>query len=230
MMELSTEIASAMSDKGYDLRRARIADLIGARLARQLPVSDAMFDGTFPLEIFELSKIHWTPVSVIMAAVKMLRPSPDSRILDVGSGCGKFCIAAALAAPGIWTGVEIRPHLHEAALSNKMLFRADRAEFIPGNMEDLDWSVFNGFYFYNPFWENVLNEADFATRSIDHSISLDETNFRRYTETVRQKLADCPAKTRVVTYHGFGAELPTGYLHCKTELHGNGDLELWIKQ
>ena len=40
---------------------------------------------------------------------------PGLRVLDVGSGSGKFCLVLGASGPGKVTGVEQRPFLHQAA-------------------------------------------------------------------------------------------------------------------
>lgn len=214
---------------GYEQRRLRIVEKIRHDLAAGFPVTDRQFDQTLSSEMFQLSKVHWTPVEVTLAALAMLKPSPTSRILDVGAGCGKFCIVAALASVGHYTGIEIRSHLVEAAQQNRELFRASRVDFLLGDMADLDWSNFTGFYLYNPFWENKIVNDSSGPRVIDNSLNLDYGQFLLYTDIVRRKLAQCPRGTRVVTYHGFGSDLPIGFIPGKTELHGSGNLELWLK-
>ena len=70
--------------------------------------SDADFDALCGSEIRKLSRIHWTPCKVATLAAELLVKSPDDRILDVGSGAGKFCILGALHTPARFVGVEKR--------------------------------------------------------------------------------------------------------------------------
>ena len=215
---------------GYELRQQRIVDKIRRDLAAGLPVSDLQFDRTLSADMYQLSQVHWTPIPVILAALSLLKPSATSRVLDVGSGCGKFCLVASLVAPGHYTGIEIRPHLVEAARQTQTLYRASRVDFRQGDMTQLDWSDFSDFYLYNPFWENKIAHQTRGPRVIDHSLELDHQQFLLYTETVRRKLSGCPIGTRVVTYHGFGSDLPPGFIPVKSQLFGTGNLELWIKK
>ena len=46
---------------------------------------------------------------------------------------------------------------------------------------------------------------------------------------VRQRLAQARSGTRVVTYHGFGAEPPEGYVLKADEACGSDRLQLWVK-
>ena len=45
--------------------------------------------------------MHWTPVHVARRAAQFLVTGPETRVLDVGSGPGKFCLVGALATQGI---------------------------------------------------------------------------------------------------------------------------------
>ena len=46
--------------------------------------------------IQQLDKIHWSPLSIIYSATQFLAHKEEVKILDIGSGSGKFCLAAAL--------------------------------------------------------------------------------------------------------------------------------------
>ena len=87
-----------------------IQDLRGGR-----KVTDFRFDQVFPIEMRRLSETHWTPVEVAIRAAELLVEHDKTRILDVGSGCGKFCLVAALSCLGQFIGVEQRPHLVDIA-------------------------------------------------------------------------------------------------------------------
>ena len=183
-------------------------------------VTDFGFDFTvFPDEIAALSETHWTRVFVAMMAIRMLAPDPETRILDVGSGCGKFCLVGAMSSPGKFTGIEIREDLYEIAQAARSEFQIENVQFIHGDMADLDWCRFDAFYFYNPFIESPGRDRP--------ANALEE--FFRCTEIVRAKLRDCPVGTKVVTHHGFGGEMPRFYKCIETHAVGGATLDLWIK-
>ncbi len=196
-----------------------IEDLRGGR-----KVPDFRFDQMYPPSISNLSQTHWTPVEVAIRAAELLMPNEETRVLDVGSGCGKFCTVAALSGPGRFVGIEQRPHLFAAAKKAAEELGANQASFILGNMADLDWSSFDAFYLYNPFGENWKRSM-----RIDATVSLDKDKFARYVEIVRTKLEVAKDGTRVATYHGFGGEIPLGYKLAKKEPIGTDFLELWIR-
>ena len=64
---------------------------------------------------------------------------------------------------------------------------------------------------------------------IDDTVSLNADKFNRYVEIVRTKLRNARLGTKVATYHGFGGEMPPGYLRFKKEPIGTSFLELWVR-
>ncbi|MGZ5245847.1 MAG: methyltransferase domain-containing protein, partial [Flavitalea sp.] len=74
--------------------------------------SDVHFDSILPRNIKEKSAKHWTPLEVAKTAAKFLAPQKDYHVLDIGSGIGKFCLAAAYFNPNAtFYGVEQREDL-----------------------------------------------------------------------------------------------------------------------
>lgn len=181
-------------------------------------VTDLRFDtAVYPPEIVELSAVNWTRVFIAVMAARMLSTADTTRVLDVGSGCGKFCIVAALTCPGQFTGIEIRGDLHEAALKAAEHMEAENAHFIHGDMADIDWSDYDAYYLYNPFYGQLVR----ASGGVE---------FLRQTQIVREKLKSRPRGTRVVTHHGFGGDMPAEYERSERHLVGAGILELWIRR
>lgn len=192
-------------------------------LRQQISIDDARFDQLFPAELRDLSTLHWTPVEIAVRAAEMLSTHEHARILDVGSGIGKACLVATLCSTSSWWGVERDPALVAAAnRAAKFLGVEDRARFIHGDAADLDWNAFDGFYFYNPFSSLLLNEH--TSPFVRYGIILN--NVRR-TET---RLASVRAGTRVVTYHGFGGDMPAGYEVVRREPAGTDELILWSRR
>ena len=163
-------------------------------------------------------------MEVAIRAAELLVSSGKSRVLDIGSGCGKFCTVAALSTHGHFTGVEQRPHLAERARTIADEIGAIQTSFIEGNMADLDWSFFDSFYLFNPFYENQVKSI-----RIDDMVLLNEDKFFRYIDIVRTKLRAARPGTLVATYHGFGGDMPFGYHLLKKEPIGTSVLELWVK-
>ncbi|MFI5300548.1 MAG: hypothetical protein ACHREM_20880, partial [Polyangiales bacterium] len=60
---------------------------------------DELFDEMLHPYLRVRSPKFWTPVSVARRAGELLAALDVDRVLDAGSGAGKFCIVAATAAP-----------------------------------------------------------------------------------------------------------------------------------
>ncbi len=186
---------------------------------------DHEFDSIFSAVTKDLSTTHWTPMRVAMCAADILAKNPDAKILDIGCGPGKFCLIGASLHTVNFFGIDQRLHLLEEGKAIAEAAKISNVEFIHGNMMDLDWSEFNSFYLFNPFLENICSYA-----VIDDTVSLRQENFDIYVEAVEEKLSDLPVGTRVVTYHGFGGEIPDGYrLETKRKI-GTDFLKCWVKE
>ena len=190
-------------------------------------VSDPEFDRIFPPWERSLSRVHWTPLSTIRSIFELLRPDQDTKILDVGSGVGKFCILMSLLSDASVTGVEQRPRLHFIAQKTALRLGVHHVNFTFGNAFEFDWSKFNTFYFYNPFQEHLAYEY---SSSIDSTIELDRRFYDQYITEVFQRLRDLNSGTKVVTYHGFGGEFPSAYRLIGSRGGKSGGVNLWEKQ
>jgi SAM-dependent methyltransferase len=195
-----------------------------ASLRWRSAVPDRVFDRVYPREVRRLSSVHWTPVSVALRAADWLAPEPGTRVLDIGSGPGKLCCIGAVARGGAWHGVERDPALVQVATAAaKFLDLESSTKFSAGEMEVVDWRSYDSLYFYNPFAAILFGEAPFEKA----------VRWTMLTEQIARTealLADLSVGTRVVTYEGFGGDMPDGYLLTHTEMTGNGQLSLWIKQ
>jgi Protein-L-isoaspartate(D-aspartate) O-methyltransferase (PCMT) len=195
------------------------------KLARGELVSDLEFDRIYPSAIREASRIHWTPLSVARRAVELLGVTPGMRILDVGSGAGKFCIIGALVSEGIFTGIEQRESLVMLSRLICRRYEVPRAFFECCQWETMTVKDFAGYYLYNPFGENIP-----GTPRIDESVPIGKEIYRRYLENTELRLAEAAVGTRVVLYHGFGGQMPSSYRSQSVERRGAGYLELWVKE
>ena len=191
------------------------------------PVSDYEMDYIFPPDIAKKSHPHWTPAGVASRALELLNTTEESNVLDIGSGCGKFCIIAGLSSKGHFTGVEQRKNLVEVADQVTKELQIKNVSFIHGNMLDLDWTVYNCLYFFNPFYEHVMSDPHYW---IDDTLPINKKTFDNYVKSVQLKLKSVKVGTKVVTYHGFGGKFPFGYLRLIKEEAYTGNLELWIKE
>jgi len=163
-------------------------------------------------------------VKVALRVRDWLGDDPDLRVLDVGSGCGKFCLVFAASGRGKVTGIEQRPNLHEWAVTGASLLGLSRATFLCGRMEELDWKGFNTFYFFNPFYERIAYRKGMDDRTPPHAAL-----YFDHIRVVREKLDQAKSGSRVVTYHGMGGRLPPDWLLVRTEEIHTDELQLWVK-
>lgn len=192
-------------------------------LAQGRPVSDGRFDQLYPDEVRVHSKIHFTPVKVALRVRDWSGSDPGLRLLDVGSGCGKFCLVMAATGGGKVTGIEQRPQLHQAAVAAGEALGV-KAQFECGRMEDFDWKGFNAFYFFNPFYERIAHRRGMDDQTPPHA-----GLFFDFVRIVRDKLDEAKPGSRVFTYHGMGGRLPADWSLIRSEPIHTDELQLWVK-
>jgi len=181
--------------------------MIFERLKTGQEVKDSEFDAamysTLPTD---LSATHFTPVDIAIQAAKYLVEIPGTKVLDIGSGAGKFCMIGAACTTGHFTGVELRTQLHDLAFNIAKERPLTNVEFIQSNITYIDFSPYQAFYFYNPFFEQVA-----PIDSIDDTIVLKKELYRSYASYVKEQLDGMPNGTRLATYFSAHHEVPDSY-------------------
>jgi SAM-dependent methyltransferase len=173
-----------------------------------------------------LSDQHWTPLSVAVQAAAWLDEFQVRTVIDLGSGAGKFCVAAALAGRCHFTGLEQRPALVQAARALARTFGVEgRACFIQGALGEVRLPVVDAYYLYNPFEEN---SPDYVGR-IDEAVELSEARQASDVLAVRELLLAARVGTYVLVYNGFGGRLPDVYREVRSEHELPNVLRLWQK-
>ena len=188
----------------------------------QLLSSDQQFDQLYPTQFQNISSTHWSPLEKINVALEWLDAKSGMKILDIGSGVGKFCTAGALRYKGDFTGVEIRKSLFNEARKVKTKLELDNLNFIHSDILDIDFKDYHHFYYFNPFNEQITE-----TGWIDQKLEFSDHQFKEYEQYVFQQLEAMPKGTKVVTYHSSNFYIPKAYV--LSNLMFNGTLELWEK-
>lgn len=184
--------------------------------------NDAAFDWMYPEHFQLLSLKHWTPLAVARKAAAFLT-DPGARVLDIGSGIGKFCLAAGYEFPETYFyGVEQRHELIYYAEEAKGYTRLNNVNFIYANITQINFKEFDHFYFYNSFYENIDPE-----NQIDDTIEISESLYTYYTQYLFKALEERPSGTRLVTFHVSGEEVPLSYK--LVDVFYNTLLKMWIK-
>ena len=185
--------------------------------------SDEQFDGLYPDSSTSLLKRHWTPLQVASKAAQFLAAEKNVSILDIGSGVGKFCIAAAHFMPdAFYTGIEQRENLVEQANEAKKNLRSKNVDFIHGNFTKLNFKKFDHFYFFNSFYENFS-----FTENMDTEIEYSKELYEQYNYSLRMKLEQKPSGTRLATFHSTEDEIPEDFLVVGSEM--DNTLKFWMK-
>jgi SAM-dependent methyltransferase len=188
---------------------------------------DDAFDRLFPVDVRSKSARHWTPISVARTAACRLVHHGASRVLDAGSGPGKFCTIAAGANPAVsFVGIEQRVGLVSVAREVAKRLGVINARFMLGDALARPWTKFDGFYFFNPFTENLWSAQDV----FDARTGGPRRRFRTEALRVAQHLRQARRGSVVVTYHGLGGPIPSSYELKHEETCGTGHLRTWVKQ
>ncbi len=186
-------------------------------------ITDPEFDSNYPGFIQELSEIHWTPIEIIKKSVKWISKFPDSKILDVGSGVGKFCVYGSLICDSEFTGVEIRKNL--VGISNELAnkFSLERVKFIHANITEIDFSNYNCIYYYNPFCEQEATAI-----FIDNNLKMGSLELNKYEKHISNQLELMKAGTLLITYLSPQFQPPIDFV--AEEIHQDGDVVFWVKK
>jgi SAM-dependent methyltransferase len=194
------------------------------RRDEQVFATDAKFDELLPPTERSVAGRFWTPIGVTRRVVQHLSERGVRRVLDVGSGPGKFCIVGAASAPNIeFVGVEQRPHLVEVADRLARGLGTRNATFRLGDVTTTPWSDFDALYVFNSFAENTFLPCD----RFDDSVELSSIRFVAEVLRVARKLAELPEGTLLLTYHGLGGPIPDAYTRLSVERVGSGWLQVW---
>ncbi|MFN3299281.1 MAG: methyltransferase domain-containing protein [Sediminibacterium sp.] len=185
--------------------------------------SDQHFDQLYPPSISALASRHWTPLAVAKEAAAFLAVGSNTRILDIGSGVGKFCMIGAQFHPhAVFTGVEQRDSLTKIAQSIAQELSLANTHFLTGNFTEIDFTQYHHFYFYNAFYENLIDND-----AIDQTVEQSPELFNTYNRKLYKQLKKLPAGTRIATFHSSENEMPSTYQ--VVGVGTNEDLKFWIK-
>jgi len=186
-------------------------------------ISDAQFNSLYPEPIQLLSKTHWTPLGAAKEAARFLATEKGDKILDIGSGVGKFCLAAAHYQPhASYYGVEQRKHLVDHAEAARIRLGFENVSFIHANFTTLDLKLYNHFYFYNSFYENIA-----SINRIDETITYSNELYHRYTRRLLLQLEAMPEGTRLATLCCSEEDMPADFHVVGSAFEDY--LKFWIK-
>lgn len=175
-------------------------------LKLNIDVTDDDIDIVFPPKINMLARKHWTPVAVAKLATEFLVDRPGTRVLDIGSGAGKFCLIGATCTRGFFTGVEQRKELVELSRQLGMAYKVDNAKFIHGNVTSISFDQYESFYFYNSFYEHIT-----SLNRIDDTIAFSTNLYNQYSMYLLEQLDRLPGGSRLATYYSEQNIIPSSF-------------------
>jgi len=164
-------------------------------LKLNIDITDDDFNAIYPEKIRILAKKHWTPVSVAKLASEFLVDKPRTRVLDIGSGAGKFCMIGASNTKGHFTGVEQRLDLIQISRKLSKSYYIHNVKFLHANITSIEFTDYDAFYFYNSFHENIN-----IHNKIDDTIRLDKQLYHLYSMHIVEQFASLPLGARLVTF------------------------------
>jgi len=187
---------------------------------------DRAFDRFLPTELRVVSKRYWTPLVVARRTAEWLDDLNIRSVVDVGSGAGKLCVAAALACDCRFTGVERRPRLIQTARTLAHAFDVDdRVTFVEGVFGEIATPTADAYYLFNPFGEYFVGSREYFGTYQEG----DDRRRPREVAAVRDLLRRAPIETCVVTYNGFGGPVPDSYQQIRADDTMPNPLRLWRK-
>jgi len=181
------------------------------------------FDQLLSPAFKKVADIHWTPTTIVVKAAKWLGENGKSKILDIGSGVGKFCMVGAGVSEARFTGVELRKNLVDEANKIKEELGLKKVSFLNQNITTVSFKEYDAFYFYNPFCEHAA-VADWIDKKTDLSLE----KLAEYENHIYDELAKKEKGTKVVTYLSAIFNLPESYF--AVEILNDGDLVFWEKR
>jgi SAM-dependent methyltransferase len=191
-------------------------------LRLSIEITDRDFDAIYPTNIRRIAGRHWSPVAVSKTASDFLVRRPGTRVLDIGSGAGKFCMVGAATTKGHFTGVEHRLRLVELATTLSLQYNLENVKFIHDNITSIDFRNYDAFYFFNSFYESIN-----VHHRIDDSVTMDVETYEAYALDMVEQLSRVPIGARVATYATLQTVVPVNFQLVDSLYYGS--LNLWEK-
>lgn len=197
--------------------------MILEQLRIQKNMSDDTFDAIFPFEMRELSERHWTSVYVSKISADYFCNRKPVKVLDIGSGAGKFCFVGATLHPtSEFHGIDIRENFIDISNALKQEHNVPNVFFFHQDVLKIDFSGYDGIYFFNSFQEKID-----ATSVIDRESEVSIEMYIEYTNHIFNELNKVPVGTKLVTYYSEDFYVPNSFKLIST--HINGELKFYLK-
>jgi len=200
--------------------------LIGHALRSGRCPRDRVFDRFLPPDIRAVSRQYWTPLAAAVRAAAWLDELNVRTVFDVGSGAGKFCVAAALAGRAHFVGIEQRARLVAVAADLARTFGvSERVSFAHGTFPDALVADADAYYFFNSFGENLFDPE----HRLDEDVELSPSRYQADTIAAERVLRQTRVGTYLLTYNGFGGFVPDSYSEVRVDRELPCVLRMWRK-
>ncbi len=220
--DLRSEYPTLDDEFALEQAARQVAEALGVGLCPR----DRAFDRFLPDELQAVSCQHWTPLIVAKRAAAWFYDFNIRTVADIGSGAGKFCVAAALFGRCHFTGLEQRPQLVTAARALARLFKVDdRVLFIQGALGEVSHPIAEAYYLFNPFGENLFSQIE----QLGDGVELSKERYVRDIAVTEDLLRRAPVGTYVLTYNGFGGRVPSSYDEIRVARDLPDVLRMWRK-
>ena len=220
--DLQSEYPTLDDEFALEQAARQVAEALGVGLCPR----DRAFDRFLPDELQAVSCQHWTPLIVAKRAAAWFYDFNIRTVADIGSGAGKFCVAAALFGRCHFTGLEQRAQLVAAARALARLFKVDdRVLFIQGALGEVSHPIAEAYYLFNPFGENLFSQID----QLGDGVELSKERYVRDIAVTEDLLRRAPVGTYVLTYNGFGGRVPSSYDEIRVARDLPDVLRMWRK-
>jgi hypothetical protein len=187
---------------------------------------DRAIDNLMQDDLRTRSALHWTPRDVAVRAATWIDDLGIRTVIDIGSGVGKFCIAAALSGKANYLGIEQRGRLVKESRRLVERFGLEaRIRFIHGTLGSTHLPSAEAYYMYNPFGENLFGPEC----QIDGDVELSEERYQRDIRAAEHMLAGMPPGTFLITYNGFGGQVPPTFRRVRVARDLPNVLSVWEK-
>jgi SAM-dependent methyltransferase len=191
-------------------------------LRLSIDITDREFDAIYPENIRRIADRHWSPVAVSKTASEFLVRCAGTRVLDIGSGAGKFCMIGAATTRGYFTGVEHRLRLVELSTTLSSRYNLQNVKYIHATVNLIDFRNYDAFYFFNSFYEHIN-----VHHRIDDSVTMDVQTYEAHVSDMVEQLSRLPLGTRLATYATLQSVVPGNFQLVDSLYYGS--LNLWEK-
>jgi SAM-dependent methyltransferase len=200
---------------------------VAAALRTENCPTDREFDRFLPEDLRAVSDDYWTPLSVAKRAAEWLDDLNIRNVVDIGSGPGKFCVAAALVGRARFTGIEQRSSLVASARALANVFGVSgRVRFVHGALGVAPTPFADAYYLFNPFGEYWFD----SSRDTEGDVEFNAARRAHDVALVEQLIRSARVGTWLLTYNGFGGRVPECCDQIRVDWTLPGTLRLWRKQ